>query len=121
MNKKIIISLALVSVLIPVVTFAANRTFLELVTNVVMAGVLKPIVPLLVSLTIIVFIIGIIKFIRAADEKNREEGKQFMLWGVIGIFVMVSVWGLVGIIQRSFNLDNNTPINTNIDLHSISN
>jgi hypothetical protein len=41
--------------------------------------------------------------------EKKEEGKQYMLWGIVGIFVMVSVWGLVNIVKQTFNLSENVP------------
>ena len=58
------------------------------------------IVPILMSLAMLVFIWGVLKFIRnAGDEGERETGKQVMLWGLIGLFVMASVWSLVAILS----------------------
>ena len=105
--KKIIISSVLISGLSPFIAFATNNTFRDLVAM-IMNNVLGPLVPLLISLTILVFIWGIIKFIKNADSKEREEGKRYMFWGIIGIFVMVSLWGLVNILQNSFNLNPNS-------------
>lgn len=67
-------------------------------------------IPMLVSLSIIVFMIGIIKYIGGAgDATKREEGRIFMLYGIVALFVMVSIWGLVGIISGTFGLSN-TPL-----------
>jgi hypothetical protein len=64
-------------------------------------------IPMLVSLSIIVFMIGIIKYIAGAgDATKREEGRTFMLYGIVALFVMVSIWGLVGIISGTFGLPN---------------
>ena len=38
------------------------------------------------------------------SEEKREEGKQTIMYDIIGIFVMVSIWGLVNILNRTFNL-----------------
>ncbi|MDQ5901685.1 MAG: hypothetical protein QG580_400 [Patescibacteria group bacterium] len=63
--------------------------------------------PLLISLSVIVFIIGVIKYIKNGDDsKAREEGRNFMIYGIIGLFVMISVWGLVGVLQGTFGLGN---------------
>ena len=57
------------------------------------------IVPILIALAMLVFIWGVLKFIRnAGDESERETGKQVMLWGLVGLFVMVCVWSLVAIL-----------------------
>ena len=60
-------------------------------------------VPLVFSLAFIVFLWGIFNFFIAggADEEKREKGKQFMVWGLIGFFVMVSVWGIVAVLKRT--------------------
>ncbi|MCC7470017.1 MAG: hypothetical protein IT284_02680 [Bacteroidetes bacterium] len=69
------------------------------------------VLPLLVTVAVVVFIIGVIKYISKGDEsKSREEGQKFMLYGIIGLFVMVSIWGLVGIIQGTFGLGTNVLI-----------
>lgn len=65
----------------------------------------RALIPLLVLLSTVVFIIGVIKYIAGADqEAKRDEGRQFMIYGIVALFVMVSIWGLVGIIQGTFGL-----------------
>jgi hypothetical protein len=62
------------------------------------------IVPLILGLAVLLFIWGIFKFIFAAgDDDARKEAKKFMIWGVIGLFIMISVWGLVNILVSSFD------------------
>lgn len=54
----------------------------------------------LMGAAVIVFFYGIVKYILSAgDETKRKEGKGFMVYGVIGLFVMTSVWGLVYLIS----------------------
>src|SRR3989338_5226906 len=60
------------------------------------------VVPLLFALAFVVFIWGVMQFImNSADETKRTQGKQFMIWGLIGLVVMFSVWGLVLILRRT--------------------
>jgi TM2 domain-containing membrane protein YozV len=57
----------------------------------------------LAGLALLVFFFGLAKFIlNAASEEAQREGKQFMIWGIIALFVMVSVWGLVAVLQNTF-------------------
>ena len=64
---------------------------------------------LLIGLAVFILAWGIFKFIyNAGDETARAEGRQLILWGVVGIFAMVSVWGLVNILSGTFQLNNNT-------------
>ncbi|HEX8591365.1 MAG TPA: hypothetical protein VF696_01265 [Candidatus Paceibacterota bacterium] len=65
-------------------------------------------VPVVFALAFIVFIWGVFTFFIAggSDEGKREKGKQLMLYGLLGFFVMVSVWGLVNILVGSVQLEN---------------
>lgn len=58
-------------------------------------------IPITVSAALLVFLWGVFKVVRAqGDTKAIEEGRKTMLWGIIALFVMVSVWGLVAFIQH---------------------
>jgi uncharacterized membrane protein YidH (DUF202 family) len=66
-------------------------------------SVINLIIPFIVGLAVLVIIYGIFGFITSAgDEEARANAKQFIIWGVIGVFLMVSVWGLVTILVNSF-------------------
>ncbi len=54
-------------------------------------------IPILVALTLLVFFWGLAKFILAVsgDEKAIQGGKDLMKWGIVALFVMTSVWGIV--------------------------
>lgn len=70
-------------------------------------GVLNSAVPLFIGIAVLVFIYGVIKFVlRAPDTKERENGRQFMIWGIVGLFVIVSVWGIVNLLVDLTALDN---------------
>ena len=68
-------------------------------------------VPLVFALAFIVFIWGVFSYFIAGghDEEKKEKGKSLMLYGLIGFFVMVSIWGLVNILVGTFNLNKNVP------------
>jgi hypothetical protein len=85
----------------------APRNFYELIMNTIIGGMLRPIVTLLISGAVVIFLYGVFKFIRS-DGKEKETGKEFMVWGLVGIFVMVSVWGLVNILRGTFNLNDSS-------------
>ena len=66
----------------------------------------EAIVPILVTLAIIGFIWGIIEYYLNPDnEEKRKKGKSFILWGLISLFVIVSMWGIVGLFVTTFNLN----------------
>lgn len=72
---------------------------------------LDAIVPLLVALAIAGFVYGIIKyFINPDNEEKRKEGKSFMLWGLIGMFVIFTFWAIIGIFSNTFFQDGNKSV-----------
>jgi len=78
-----------------------NPTFSDLINKIL--GYLAPIVPLILTLTMVVFIWGLAQFILASgDEKKIESGKKLMIWGIIGFFVAVSIWGIVAVLTSTF-------------------
>ncbi len=61
---------------------------------------------ILAALALLVFFWGLVKYIaKADDEKAKEAGKNTMVWGVIGLFVMFSVFGIVKFLQDSFDIN----------------
>lgn len=64
-------------------------------------------VPVIFALAFLIFIWGVFQYFVAggADEEKRDKGKMLMLYGLIGFFIMVSVWGLVNILIGSVRLD----------------
>ena len=68
-------------------------------------------VPVVFALAFIVFIWGVFMYfiLGGHDEEKQAKGKGLMLWGLIGFFVMVSVWGLVHILTGSVSLTNQVP------------
>ncbi len=64
----------------------------------------QSIIPFLFALAIGVFVYGMVKFIGTQDSSEREQGKQFMLWGIVSLAVMFSIWGLVGLLGDTFGV-----------------
>jgi phosphatidylglycerophosphatase A len=45
---------------------------------------------------IALFFLGLARFIKnAADTQAHEEGKKYMLWGIVALFILVTLWGIV--------------------------
>ncbi len=59
-------------------------------------------VPLLISIAVVYFIYNVFMYTIAGDEEKKAKAKGGMIWGIVGIFIMVSVWGLVAILQSTF-------------------
>jgi len=64
------------------------------------ATAIETFVPALLAVGVAIFAWGTVTFIATAgNDQSRAAGKQRMIWGVITLFVIVSVWGLVSILQ----------------------
>ncbi len=65
--------------------------------------ILNLIFPVLVSIAVFFIVVGIFRFVlNAGDEEARKSGRSFILWGVVGVFLMLSVWGLINIVLNTF-------------------
>ncbi|MEI8338103.1 MAG: hypothetical protein WCF92_03085 [bacterium] len=60
-------------------------------------------IPFLIMIAFVLFLIGVVRFVGAGDnEEARQAGRSVMIFGIVVLFVMVSVWGLVAILYSSF-------------------
>lgn len=64
------------------------------------------VIPLIFTLAFAVFVWGVIDyfFLHGSEESKREEGRQFILWGIIGMVVLFSVWGFVNILLSTLGI-----------------
>lgn len=69
--------------------------------------ILNPIIAFLFVLASILFVYGLVKFFLAAKEggEDRETGKKHMVWGLVGMFIMISVFGIMRLIVNTFGID----------------
>lgn len=97
--KKIILT---VSVL-PNIAFASGIT--DLIDS-AFAIVTDILTPLTFALCLFYFFWGVAKYIRtgATSDKAAEEGKKVMIWGIVGLFVAASVWGIISFIQYELKI-----------------
>ena len=62
-------------------------------------------IPVVIGFALFAFLWGILTYLWHNDnEEKREESKKFMFWGLVGLFVIVSIWGLVSILSNIFNI-----------------
>jgi len=100
MNIKYLV--AAVAVASPTLAFAQRGLDGVLVT---IGGLLGTLIPILITIAVIVFFYGLIKYILAAgDAESKATGLKIMIGGLVALFVMVAVWGLVGILAETFDI-----------------
>ncbi len=106
MSKVTNVLLPVLTVLLPVV--ASAQAYGGNINNLLgsVTTIVNNLVGLLMTLAVIAFFWGLVKYIwNAGDEDKRKDGRHMMIWGVVALFVMVSIWGLVNFIGDTFSID----------------
>jgi len=74
-------------------------------------GIFRALVPVIFGLALVAFLWGVAKYIlNAADATKRKEGNAMMLYGIIALFVMLSIWGLVALLGGTFGINVGLPV-----------
>jgi ribose/xylose/arabinose/galactoside ABC-type transport system permease subunit len=69
-------------------------------------GVLDALIPFIIGLAVFVILWGIFTYItKAAEEEKRAEAKRFIIYGLLGVFFMISIWGFVTILINTFSVE----------------
>ncbi|MCH7597831.1 hypothetical protein IID27_02165 [Patescibacteria group bacterium] len=98
------LALILIGVLASVPVIASAQTVVTIVGTI--GSLIVTITPVIVALALLYFFWGLAKYILAAgDEAAQGEGKRIMIWGIIALFVIVSVWGLVQVLNDTFGIN----------------
>lgn len=71
--------------------------------------IIDPIILVVFAAGFFLFVWGLVQFLWKLDEGAQSSGKQHMLWGIVGMLIMVSVYGIIGILDETFDLDIGNP------------
>jgi len=101
---RILLLVAVIS--LPVMVFgqaedldAAYVTIKNIISNIV--------IPLIIAIAGLYFMWGVVQYVTAGDsEEKRDSGRSMMVYGIVALFVMISVWGLVNLLADTFGLGN---------------
>lgn len=78
--------------------FGPDITATQLINN-AKGAILRPLVLLLFAAALVYFLYGVIEFLTApGDETRKTKGKLHMFWGVLGLAIMISVYGIMNIL-----------------------
>ena len=93
-----------ISYLLPVLAFAQDSSVggvVDLIRDLINAAT-----PIVVALALLYFFWGLANYILASgNEVDKEKGRNMMIWGVVALFVMVSVWGVVGLLGDTLGVE----------------
>jgi hypothetical protein len=68
--------------------------------------VVNPAVDFLFAAAALYFVYGVWEYIRRSDDSaGRIEGGNHILWSTIGLFIMISVWGIIAILQKTVGVN----------------
>ena len=100
MNKRFLLISATVWSL-PLVAFAASPTLKILIERVLV--LFDNLGIALIGLAAFLVAFGIMRYFSAGDDPAKlSEGTKMLMWGILALFVMVSMWGLVNLVLATF-------------------
>ena len=77
-------------------------------------NVLDTLIPILIILAVLYFIWGVIQYVISGDEESKAKGRTHMIYGLIGLVVIVAMWGLVTVVTNTFGINKNQGIVPNL-------
>jgi succinate dehydrogenase/fumarate reductase cytochrome b subunit len=87
------------------VAYAASTSFNGFIAN-VDSMIINPLILLLFALALTYFLYGVFEFIANGDnDEKKTTGKSHMLWGVVGLTIMMGVWAILGIILNTLGIN----------------
>ena len=61
------------------------------------------VIPVLFGIATVIFLWGVIVYITSGgDEEKRKEGRNYIIYGLIGLFVMIALWGIINVMIGFF-------------------
>jgi len=79
-----------------------NSFLLKVVTQII-----NPLILLLSAGAFVVFLWGVFEFVlHAGDVAKRKEGRQAILWGLVGLVIIFGAYGIINFALGTFNIGN---------------
>lgn len=108
MTKKVV-GAGTIAYAIPFIALAQEGPQLDNLQELIrsVGSVIDLLIPIAFAAGLLFFFWGLAMYIASAgNEEKKAEGRNIMVWGVVALFVMASVWGLVNFIGSALGLDN---------------
>jgi hypothetical protein len=71
--------------------------------NIIIA-IIYYIIPILITAAMVLFLYGLLKYVKASDTKVKDEAKKFIAYGIVALFIMFSFWGIVNAISNTLGV-----------------
>ena len=89
------------TILFPLTAFAADKKLSDIINTIV--SYLGDILFLLMALAVVIFVWYVIKYFIMPNESRKEAG-QYVMYSLIGFFVILSMWGIVSVISNTLDI-----------------
>lgn len=111
-HKFLYIGLPIATLFSPLIASAQGATVGSILLTV--QDLLNLLVPILITIALLYFIWGLATYIQAhGSSVDMAKGRDMMIWGVLAMFAIISIWGLVAIVGRTFGIDQNSRLRGN--------
>ncbi|MEK7646595.1 MAG: hypothetical protein AAB381_02790 [Patescibacteria group bacterium] len=68
----------------------------------ILVNIVNPIVMLMFAVAVVVFVYGIVEMLsQGADAEAHTKGRMHMIGGVVGMFIMLSAWGIINLVANT--------------------
>jgi hypothetical protein len=81
-------------------------SFKNFIEQSVVGAINQFILPVLFGLAFAAFVWGVVQYfiLNAGNEEARSKGRQFALWGLLGLVLLFTAWGVVYILLDIFGI-----------------
>ena len=81
--------------------------------------IINPLILFLFALAVVYFLYGVLEFLmNQENEEKKTSGKSHMLWGVVGIVIMMGVFTILNMIISTLNIQGVEPEKGTVNLPS---
>lgn len=109
--KKVLTSALAAASLFALPLVAAAQTPSNLTTLISFVGdTINRLIPVVIALAVLTFFWGLVGYIFKAGGKGGAKSKDIMIAGILGLFVMVSIWGLIRLLQNTLGVSGAVPV-----------
>lgn len=100
--RKSILLVGVIMSSMPLSVFAEGDGIIGIIT--VFSKILGVLIPVLVSLAVVYFMWGVIQYLLVGNEEKKKKAKEVIISGLIGLFIIVSFWGIIKVISNTIDV-----------------
>jgi len=100
----VLVSVAVVPFMASAISFGCATAYDGLAAIFCEIGdLLSMVVPILVALGVVYFVWGVVRYVIGDSEEAKKKGRDQMIFGIIGFVVIIGLWGIVYLVNNTFD------------------